>query len=111
MNKLTVVGNLTRDAESKGDYMLLDVAQNQYDKDGEDNKHTHYMRIVWFNKNSDKLADIFRKGKQGSAVGTMKVTTNEKDGKTYTNISVLCNNNDVALPPKEGSSDGFKAPF
>jgi single-stranded DNA-binding protein len=112
MNKITVVGNLTRDPENKDNYVLIDLAQNQYDKNGIDEKHTHYFRVLYFTKGAEKVAGLLKKGMQITLAGTLKSEMTERDGKHYLNNTVMVNSNDLVLPPKKAASnDDDDLPF
>ena len=108
MNNITVVGNLTADAEVKtfGDskFIAMKIADNVYQgKDKDD--HVNYYDILYGNSSADKMVSAYKKGTQVTVIGQVKAMLNESGGKHYMNLGIRSYN--VSLPPKEnnGGSD------
>lgn len=89
MQLIFVTGNLTADCvsvKSKDgtDFIKFTVAVNGPSKD---DKPTYYT--CWTRRNG--VADILKKGRHVAVSGSLAVTINEKDGKTYTNLDIWVN--------------------
>ena len=89
MVQITILGNLTKDAEvrnTQGEYKAISfsVAVNEKRKDKED-ASTFFNCTYWCK--SDKIAQYLTKGKK-VLVNIDWVETTEKDGKYYTNYRV-----------------------
>lgn len=89
MIQLTLLGNLTKDAEvrnTQGEYKAISfsLAVNEKRKDKED--ASAFFNCVYWCK-SDKIAQYLTKGKK-VLVNIDWVETTEKDGKYYTNYRV-----------------------
>lgn len=84
INKVILLGNLTKEAEvkkSKGGkaYARFTVALNNKDK-------SMYVNCIAFDKTADVVANYFSKGSHIGVTGSLDIQ--EKDGKYYTNIIV-----------------------
>lgn len=110
MNVISVVGNLTEDAQVK--------AFNIKTRDGTDvekkfcafkvadnlsgtTEHTNFFDCVYVTNGAEKFVNFLKKGTQVTLINsTLKIKTSQskKDDKWYTNVTL--NVRDIALPPK-----------
>ena len=93
INYVAVEGNLTRDPERRytrdgKPVVSFSIAQNTLNPDG--SEHVSYFDCVKF-CTTDKQADFFSslcKGQRVVVSGRLRYDRREKDGRTYTNISI-----------------------
>ena len=103
MNRITVVGNLTKDAVVDSDKKFTKFTVAETIKRGRDEEVTHYFDVTRFGEAFMQVADALKKGNQVTVWGKLAVTMREYQGKHYQNLDITAD--DVSLPPKE------KAPF
>lgn len=101
MNSITIVGNLTRDAQTRqaggGTVTAFSVAENKKVK-GED--ATIFYDCSMWGERGERIAQYLTKGGQVTVVGELQ-PIREKDGKFYIDIRV----NDVSLPKRSSAAD------
>lgn len=91
MNKLTIIGNLTRDPETRTTstgktVCSFTVAVNR--RTGDDK--ADFFRVSAWEKRGENCQKYLAKGRKVSVVGAVTVSTYEgKDGKTYANLEVM----------------------
>ena len=102
MHRITVVGNLTKDAVVDSDKKLTKFTVAETIKRGRD-EVTHYFDVTRFGEAFMQVAGALKKGNQVTVWGKLAVTMREYQGKHYQNLDITAD--DVSLPPKE------KAPF
>ena len=100
-NSITFMGNLVDDARvigrtDNGGTIAFKVAQNQYDRKGDENQHTNWFQCYLYDKEPENKVGWFFKGGQVMVSGRMKATL--KDDK-YMNLDI--NVTDVVPPPKK----------
>lgn len=102
MNCITIVGNLTRDAQTRqagdGTVTAFSIAENKRIK-GED-KTIFYDCSMWGERGA-RIAEYLTKGGQVTVVGELQ-PIREKDGKFYIDIRV----SDVSLPKRSAADTG-----
>lgn len=88
MQKIMIIGNLTKDPELNNCVAKFGVAVNeQYtNKQGERVKTTEFFNCVAFGKIGEVIEKYFSKGNKIYIEG--KQSTNEFEGKRYTNLNV-----------------------
>lgn len=94
MNKLTIIGNLTRDPElrttqSGVSVCSFTVAVNRRKRPGEQ-EQADYFRVSAWRELGENCAKWLIKGRKVAVVGSVSVSTyTGNDGKTYANLEVL----------------------
>lgn len=116
MNRITIIGNLTKDADSRitqsgHNVTSFTVAVNRRHREGQQDQADFFRVTVW-----DKLAEICKpltKGKKVAVIGAVSVSTYQaQDGSTRASLDVMANEVEF-LSPKEQQkqeapkSDGF----
>lgn len=116
MNRITIIGNLTKDADSRitqsgHNVTSFTVAVNRRHREGQQDQADFFRVTTW-----DKLAEICKpltKGKKVAVVGAVSVSTYQaQDGSTRASLDVMANEVEF-LSPKEQQkqeaqrSDGF----
>ena len=101
MNKVTLLGRLTKDIElstygkgkNKGCYTNYCVAVNRPKKKGEEESECDFIYCVSFGKTAEFLEEYARKGARVLVEGTLQVDNYEnKNGEYRTSTKVLVNN-------------------
>lgn len=101
MNKVTLLGNLTKDIEvstygrgkDKGCYTNYCVAVNRPKKKGEKESKCDFIYCVTFGKTAEFLEEYARKGARVLVEGTLQVDNYvDKNGVNRTSTNVLVNN-------------------
>ncbi|MBR4352674.1 MAG: single-stranded DNA-binding protein [Bacteroidales bacterium] len=93
MNKLTIIGNLTRDPELRAtasgiSVCSFTVAVNRRRRQGEE-EQTDFFRVTAWRQLGDNCAKWLIKGRKVCVVGPVSVSTyTGQDGKNYANIEV-----------------------
>ena len=101
MNKLTIIGNLTRGPETRvtqsgSSVCSFTVAVNRR---GQDDK-TDFFRVSAWNKTGETCQKYLAKGRKVAVTGPVSVSTyTGQDGKTYANLEVMAQDVEF-LPPK-----------
>lgn len=127
MNKLTIIGNLTRDPElrttqSGVSVCSFTVAVNRRKRPGEQ-EQADYFRVSAWRELGENCAKWLIKGRKVAVVGAVSVSTYQgNDGKTYANMEVTAQDveflsslgeqqREQALPqtPPQDRSAGFTA--
>lgn len=87
LNKVQIIGNLTRNPEQKAlpsgmQVTNFSVASNRFwrDKDGQKQEEVEFHNIVAFGKQSDVINQYFKKGDQIYVEGRLKTRSWEVDG-------------------------------
>lgn len=103
MNKLTIIGNLTRDPETRvtqsgSSVCSFTVAVNRR---GQDDK-TDYFRVSAWNKTGETCQKYLAKGRKVAVTGPVSVSTyTGQDGKTYANLEVMAQDVEFLTPRAE----------
>lgn len=103
MNKLTIIGNLTRDPETRvtqpgASVCSFTVAVNRR---GQDDK-TDYFRVSAWNKTGETCQKYLSKGRKVAVTGPVSVSTyTGQDGKTYANLEVMAKDVEFLTPKAE----------
>src|SRR5450830_615995 len=89
VNKVFLLGNLTRDPELKaladgGSIATFTIATNRtHKKDGEKVEETEFHNIVVYGKQAESCAQYLKKGSIAHVEGRIKTRTWDKDGVTH----------------------------
>lgn len=110
MNKLTIIGNLTRDPETRvtqsgSSVCSFTVAVNRR---GQDDK-TDFFRVSAWNKTGETCQKYLAKGRKVAVTGPVSVSTyTGQDGKAYANLEVMAQ--DVEFLTPKGDQQAAPAP-
>lgn len=108
MNKLTIIGNLTRDPELRAtqsghEVCSFTVAVNRRGGNGSDD--ADFFRVSAWDKLAKVCKDYLSKGRKVCVVGPVSVRTYQgKDGATYADLDVTAQDVEF-LSPKGDSVD------
>ena len=114
MNKLTIIGNLTRDPElrtttSGVSVCTFTVAVNRRKTANNQNPEADFFRVSAWRELGENCAKWLIKGKKVAVVGPVSVSTyTGNDGKTYANMEV--NAQDVEFLSPAGQVENTAAP-
>lgn len=112
MNKLTIIGNLVRDPETKTvggsiPVCTFTVAVNRKGKDGK--QEADFFRVTAWRGLSDICGKYLSKGKKVCVVGPVSVNTYQgNDGTTRASLEVTAE--DVEFLTPKGVTEGTAAP-
>jgi single-strand DNA-binding protein len=113
MNRLTIIGNLTKDPESRTTQnghtiTSFTVAVNRRRREGQEQEADFFRVTTW-----DKLAEICQpltKGKKVAVVGAVSVSTYQaKDGSTRASLDLMANEVEF-LSPKDKEEEPKSEP-
>lgn len=94
MNKLTIIGNLTRDPELRTtqtgvNVCTFTVAVNRR-KSGGQQQEADFFRVSAWRERGEVCAKYLAKGRKVCVIGSVSVSAYQgRDGKTYANLEVL----------------------
>lgn len=103
MNKLTIIGNLTKDPElrttqSKVNVCTFTVAVNRRRRQDEE-EQADYFRVTAWRELGENCAKWLIKGKKVCVVGPVSISTyTGQDGKTYANLEVTAQDVEFLTP-------------
>lgn len=112
MNKLTIIGNLTRDPETRvtqsgSSVCSFTVAVNRR---GQDDK-TDFFRVSAWNKTGETCQKYLAKGRKVAVTGPVSVSTyTGQDGKAYANLEVMAQDVEFLSPKAEQAAPAPAAP-
>lgn len=112
MNKLTIIGNLTRGPETRvtqsgSSVCSFTVAVNRR---GQDDK-TDFFRVSAWNKTGETCQKYLAKGRKVAVTGPVSVSTyTGQDGKTYANLEVMAQDVEFLTPKGEQPAPAPAAP-
>ena len=106
INRVTISGNLTRDAESRRNQagyatVKFCVAVNDRRKNsqtGEWEDYANYVDCAWFGSRAEKCAGALVKGSKVCIDGKLRFYQWENEGQKRSKLEVVVN--DIELPPK-----------
>ena len=124
MNKLTIIGNLTKDPELRTTTSGINVCsftvavnrrQSAQQRQEGKQPEADFFRVTAWRERADLCGKFLQKGKKVCVIGPASVSTYEgRDGKTYANLEVTADEiellsprvSDAAQePPKEQTAD------
>lgn len=114
MNKITLIGNLTRDPETRATQSGItvcsfNIAVNRRFAGADGQKQTDYFRINAWRQLGDICGQYLSKGKKVAVVGELQARTYEgKDGHTYMSLDVSADEVEFLTPKDQGGS-GYPA--
>ena len=112
MNKITIIGNLTRDPETRvtqsgSSVCSFTVAVNRR---GQDDK-TDFFRVSAWNKTGETCQKYLAKGRKVAVTGPVSVSTyTGQDGKAYANLEVMAQDVEFLTPKGEQAAPAPAAP-
>ena len=112
LNKVHLIGNLTRDPEKKAlpsgmSVTSFSIAVNEvyYDKDKKKQERVEYLNIVAFGKIADNVAQYMKKGSQVYVDGKIQTRSWEKDGEKKYRTEIIANTVQFGSSKKSASDD------
>lgn len=114
MNRLFVIGNLTKDPESRTtangkNVTNFTVAVNRRQKDANGNNVADFFKIAAWGELGKSCQQYLVKGRKVAVVGPVSVSTYQaQDGSTRANLDVLAQEVEFLTPRNQ---DGNKAPY
>jgi len=115
VNKVILVGNITRDPELKAlpsgvQVVSFSIATNEvYTKDGEKHEKTEFHNIVAFGKTAENIAKYMKKGSQIFVEGKLQTRSWEADGIKKYRTEILANMVQFGSKPAGSSSTSSSA--
>lgn len=103
MNKLSIIGNLVRDPESRmtqsgHSVCSFTVAVSRRRKDGQD-QGADFFRVSAWNKLGEHCQKFLSKGKKVAVTGSVSVSTfKDKNGEVKANMDVMANEVEFLTP-------------
>ena len=104
MNRLTIIGNLTKDPElrtTQGGISVCSftVAVNRRKTQQNQNPEADFFRVTAWRERGELCAKWLVKGKKVCVIGPVSVSTyNGQDGKTYANLEVTAEEIEFLTP-------------
>ena len=114
MNRLFIIGNLTRDPESRTtqsgkQVCSFTVAVNRRQSANAGQPEADYFRVSAWNELGQNCARYLAKGRKVAVLGSVSVSTYQgNDGQTRANMDVLAQEVEF-LTPRENTSSGAGA--
>ena len=111
MNRCFIIGNLTRDPETRvtqsgSSVCSFTVAVNRR---GQDDK-TDFFRVSAWNKTGETCQKYLSKGRKVAVTGPVSVSTyTGRDGKTYANLEVMAQDVEFLTPKGEQTAPATAA--
>jgi len=109
MNRLTIIGNLTKDPElrttpSGKDVCNFTVAVNRKGSNGEN--AADYFRVHVWEQQARNCAQYLTKGKKVCVVGPVSISQSQNNGKNYVNLDVSAREVEFLSPRSENGENG-----
>ncbi|MEZ4102962.1 MAG: single-stranded DNA-binding protein [Candidatus Paceibacterota bacterium] len=115
LNKVMLIGNLTRDPEIKAipsgmKVTNFSIATNRVwkDKDGSKKESTEFHNIVVFGRQAETVAQYMKKGSSIMVEGRLQTRSWEADGKKNYRTEIIADNIQFG---SRGSSDGSSSSY
>lgn len=110
MNRITLIGRVTRDIELRNSQSGVPMARfslavNRMKKDEVD-----FINCLAFNKTAEVLANYVKKGHRVGVTGSLQTGRYEKDGITHYTADVVCDQVDLIEPKGSGEAPTNPAP-
>ncbi|WP_374717765.1 single-stranded DNA-binding protein [Neobacillus sp.] len=113
MNKLMLVGRLTKNPELKGGenkVCLFTVAVNRKYVNANGEREADFIQIKTFNKLAENCSKFLKKGSRVSVEASIRTGSYQKDGKTIFKMEVIADEVGF-LDPKGDSSNDNSNPY
>lgn len=109
INKVTIVGRLTRDPEGKVlpsgvqvTSMSIATSHIYKDRDGKKQESTEFHNIVLFGNQAETTARFLRKGQLAAVAGRLQTHSWEKDGQKHYRTEIIADT--VQFGPRAGNA-------
>jgi len=109
MNKITLIGNLTRDPELSTTSSGISVCRftiavnRRFQQGGE--KQTDYFRIVTWRQQADNCSRFLAKGRKVAVIGELQASTyQDRNGETRMSLDVQADEVEFLTPRQEGGA-------
>lgn len=115
MNKLTIIGNLTKDPELRTtttgvNVCTFTVAVNRRKTQGNQNPEADFFKVTAWRERGELCAKFLRKGRKVCVIGPVSVSTyTGNDGSTRANLEVTADEVEF-LSPRVSDSEEAPAP-
>lgn len=116
MNRVTIIGNLTRDPESRTtpagkEVCNFTVAVNRRQKDASGNNVADFFKIAAWGELGKSCQQYLVKGRKVAVVGPVSVSTYQaQDGSTKANLDVMAQEVEFLSPRENGGENAQSAP-
>lgn len=115
MNKVYLIGNLTRDPEMRATASGIEVcnfsiAVNRR-KDANGNQQTDFFNIVAWRQLATLCGKFLMKGKKVAVVGSIQQRSWEKDGVKHTAYDIVAEEVEFLTPAGEAPKPEYSAPI
>lgn len=116
LNKVLLVGNITKDLELKtfqsgANYCSFSLATNRvYIKDNQKTQETEYHSVVVYGKMAETLTKWMSKGSQILVEGRLKTRTWESNGQKHYKTEIIAESIQFGNSPKTKKSTGNIVP-
>lgn len=111
MNRVTLIGNLGRDAErlsTQGGTTILKFSMattRRVKRDEQWEDEVEWHRVVVFGRTAEAIADYMVKGKQVGIEGRLHTSSWERDGKKHYMTEVVAENVELLGGPRDSGGD------
>lgn len=115
MNRVTIIGNLTRDPESRTtpagkEVCNFTVAVNRRQKDASGNNVADFFKIAAWGELGKSCQQYLAKGRKVAVVGPVSVSTYQaQDGSTKANLDVMAQEVEFLSPRENGGENAQSA--
>ena len=110
MNKLMIIGNLTRDPELRSttggiSVCSFTVAVNRRKTEKDKQPEADYFRVTAWRERGETCAKYLRKGKKVCVIGPVSVRTYESNGETKASLEITAEEVEFLSPREEVKTD------
>lgn len=115
MNKLTIIGNLTKDPELRTtqsgiNVCTFTVAVNRKNTNPDGSHDADFFRVTAWRELGENCAKWLIKGRKVAVVGPVSISTyTGQDGKTYANLEVMAQDVEFITPRDQTAQEAPKA--
>ena len=116
MNKLTIIGNLTKDPELRTTQTGINVctftlAVNRRKRDENGQDEADFFRVTAWRELGENCAKWLVKGRKACVIGPVSINVHTgNDGKTYANLEVLAQDVEFLSSPMDRQEAPVAAP-
>lgn len=116
MNKLTIIGNLTKDPETRttqsgSTVCSFTVAVNRRRSQNSNQPEADFFRCNAWNQLGESCQQYLGKGRKVAVVGRVSVSTYQgSDGSTRASLDVMAEDVEFLTPKEQGASQPYPAP-
>lgn len=116
MNKLTIIGNLTRDPELRTtttgkQVCTFSVAVNRRRREGQEEQEADFFRVSVWNQMAENCNRYLAKGRKVAVTGPVRLNTyTAQDGTTRATMEVMGEEVEFLTPKGEGGQAPAPAP-